>query len=66
MLMRVNLFDPWRKPIYGTATAKDILEVSLASLGFFWLWERFRFFHLFREPDPVKTPLATTERTRPQ
>jgi hypothetical protein len=34
MLVRVNLFDPWRKPIYGTATAQDIVQVCLGALLF--------------------------------
>jgi hypothetical protein len=34
MLVRVNLFDPWRKPIYGTATAQDVLQVCLGALLF--------------------------------
>ena len=34
MLVRVNLFDPWRRPIYGTATAQDIVQVSLGALLF--------------------------------
>jgi hypothetical protein len=34
MLVRVNLFDPWRRPIYGTATAQDIFQVCLGALLF--------------------------------
>ncbi len=34
MLMRVNLFDPWRKPIYGTATVQDIVQVCLGAVLF--------------------------------
>jgi|GEM_PF-2882777 len=33
-LVRVNLFDPVKAPIYGTATARDILEVFLVALLF--------------------------------
>jgi len=34
MLVRVNLFDPWKRSIYGTATLQDILQVCLGALLF--------------------------------
>lgn len=33
-MVRINLFDPVRKAIYGTATPREIAEVSLAAFGF--------------------------------
>jgi hypothetical protein len=33
-MVRINLFDPLRPVIYGTATAREIIEVSLAAFGF--------------------------------
>jgi hypothetical protein len=33
-MIRVNLFDPWRPPVYGTATTSDILSVSTMALLF--------------------------------
>lgn len=33
-MMRVNLFDPWRPNLYGTATPGDIFSVSTMALLF--------------------------------
>lgn len=33
-MLRVNLFDPWRPPVYGTATAGDIFSVSTLAVLF--------------------------------
>ena len=33
-MMRINLLDPVRQDIYGTATPKDILEVCLVAVLF--------------------------------
>jgi hypothetical protein len=33
-MVRINLFDPVRPVTYGTATAREIVEVCLAAFGF--------------------------------
>jgi hypothetical protein len=33
-MVRINLFDPVRPVIYGTATAREIIEVCLVAFGF--------------------------------
>lgn len=32
-MIRIDLFNPVRPSVYGTATTKDIMHVSLAALG---------------------------------
>jgi len=33
-MVRVNLFDPWRPTLYGTATVGDIFSVSTVAVLF--------------------------------
>ena len=33
-MVKINLFDPVRPSIYGTASPREILEVCLAAFGF--------------------------------
>jgi len=33
-MIRVNLFDPWRPNLYGTATAGDIFSLSTLAVLF--------------------------------